>query len=162
MSPGPIRFGHQATVSSADGPGSRLTPSEWNSKRIRSMRVRCKKSLAKLIIIQAWYYLDFCVQPAILGPALYWWGETGGLFTVIEMFMYCDNRCWLWCAEHLKQSKCGQKTNRNIIMDMWIWFFFNFLRRVVGRQSMNNCTQYGAFHSFSHTKIIEQLISWSK
>ena len=24
MSPGPIRFGHQATVSSADGPGSRL------------------------------------------------------------------------------------------------------------------------------------------
>ena len=26
MSPGPIRFGHQATVSSADGPGSRLCP----------------------------------------------------------------------------------------------------------------------------------------
>ena len=26
MSPGPIRFGHQATVSSTDGPGSRLLP----------------------------------------------------------------------------------------------------------------------------------------
>ena len=28
MSPGPIRFGHQATVSSADGPGSRLVTVE--------------------------------------------------------------------------------------------------------------------------------------
>ena len=31
MSPGPIRFGHQATVSSADGPGSRLGSAANNS-----------------------------------------------------------------------------------------------------------------------------------
>ena len=31
MSPGPIRFGHQATVSSADGPGSRLGTGASNS-----------------------------------------------------------------------------------------------------------------------------------
>ena len=140
------------------------TPSERNSKRIRSMRVRCKKSLAKLNIIQAWYHLDSCVQPAILGPALYWWGETGGLFTVIEMFMYCDNRCWYGVLNTLNNQNAAKKKQKqeHYYGHVNLIFFFNYMRRVVGRQSMSNCTQYGAFHSFSHTKYHWTSEPWSK
>ena len=60
MSPGPIRFGHQATVSSADGPGSRLhgdlgvllgatiTPPGWWNVKIARGSERVNKYCAKL------------------------------------------------------------------------------------------------------------------
>ena len=41
MSPGPIRFGHQATVSSADGPGSRLDRVTIGEGRRRSETSTC-------------------------------------------------------------------------------------------------------------------------